>query len=300
MEHKMEIRHISCNPKLEHLYMLRSDIVYCRHGGREQKLSLILPWDREMAMAGNEKAKKELNKLPLIVFVQGSGWTTPDYGPQIPQLSEIAGRGYVIAMVGHRDARDGYAFPAFLEDVKCAVRFLRKHAEEYGIDPERIGIWGSSSGGNAALLTGLTADDPRYETEEYQEYSDAVCAVAACFAPTDLVKLSEKWEHSPEVSAISAAAHRGLFSRDEAEAERQKREMSPVYQAQAGKQYPLFLLMHGTGDTRVEYEQMLSFYQKLLECGAEAQACAVDGAPHEGAFWSREVLELICEFFAGA
>ncbi|MCB8600020.1 alpha/beta hydrolase, partial [Blautia sp. DFI.9.9] len=69
----------------------------------------------------------------------------------------------IVATVQHRSALDGHAFPAFLQDVKTAIRYLRAHAAEYQIDPDRVGIWGTSSGANAALLTALTPNDPRYE-----------------------------------------------------------------------------------------------------------------------------------------
>lgn len=284
-QHKeRKIRHMACNPAHEHMYRFLPDITYSRHGEKEQKLSLVLPWETD-------------RPLPAILYIQGSGWTTPDYGPQLPQLCGLARRGCIVAMAGHRDARDGFAFPAFLQDIKCAIRFLRKYAGEYGIDSERIAVWGSSSGGNAALLAALTADEAAYETEEYREYSDAVCCAASCFAPTDLVRLSEKWTPDREVSEVSEAAHRNLFSVDPETAAEQKRCMSPVCQVREGKEYPPFLLLHGTADTRVEYDQMTALYDRLTECGVRTEAWAVDGAPHEDSFWSDQVLEVIYTFF---
>ena len=168
----MPILHLPINPTLQGLARTRWDVIYSTATGTPLKAVLITPW--------NEAIKNR----PAIVFVQGSGWGFPDVNFEIPQLSELAQAGYVVMTVTHRNRYDGHPFPAFLQDVKCAIRFLRAHADQYGVDPQRIGIYGTSSGGNTALLVAMTGDDPRYKTEEYQEYSDSVCCMVECFGPT--------------------------------------------------------------------------------------------------------------------
>lgn len=78
---------------------------------------------------------------------------------EIPQLSALAREGFVVATVNHRDASSDPhdMFPAYLEDVKAAIRYLRANARQWHVDPDRLGIWGTSSGGNTSLLVGLTA-----------------------------------------------------------------------------------------------------------------------------------------------
>lgn len=288
---KDEITVLSSNPSLKDMYLIMPDITYCTRGCKELKLSIIAPWDRRY------DSSEKMTKLPLVVFLQGSGWTTPDYNPQLPQMAEIAKKGYVVAMVGHRDAREGNRFPAYLVDVKCAIRFLRKNAEEYGIDPERVLFWGTSSGGNTAMLVGMTGDDPRYKTEEYAEYSDAVEAVVSCFGPMDLIQFGNDLEDKPDLGLDEL--FNGLYGEgDPEERIKMQMEMSPLYQLQEGKDYPPFLLMHGTDDILVNYSQMVKMVSKLKEYGANVTAYAVQGAPHEESFWGREVLGIITDYIA--
>ena len=276
---------LDCNPTLDGLARLSSNIVYSTETGVELTMDLLLPWN----VAEVEVSQK---KHPLIVFVQGSAWTTPDREFEIPQLSAYAREGYVVATVGHRDYTKGYPFPAYLQDVKCAIRFLRKNADVYRIDSDRVAIWGTSSGGNTALLVGLTADDPRYETNEYTGYSDAVKAVVSCFGPTDIQAIAEERKEHPDFLPMLT----GLFGPDPDKWEEGEKEMSPVCHVKQGKKYPPFLLLNGDKDQLVNYSQMETMYHKLIDCGASAEAWRIEGAVHEGNFWSSDVHEVIGKF----
>lgn len=285
-----EIKHLANNPTMEGQVKLISKIIYSTATEKKLALSLLLPWNVDDDTIENEKK-------PLIVFIQGSAWCTPDREFEIPQLSAFARKGYVVASVGHRNTLLGYPFPAYLEDVKCAIRFLRKNADIYGIDSERIAIWGTSSGGNAAMLAGLTGDDPRYKTEEYGEYSDKVKLVVECFGPTDLSAMGEIMKEQfdtgiAEMSSIAVALCGGDLSRYEEVA----KAMSPIQYVEEGKNDPPFLLIHGNNDSVVPYDQMVSLYHKMIDCGYDVEAWQVDGAVHEGNFWSDAVYQVILEF----
>ena len=174
------IKTIPYNPLLTGLAESTPDIVFSREGGQDITLRILKPW------------KNDLNKdkrYPLIVFIQGSGWTFPNIGYHLPHIAQFAMAGYVVATVTHRSCNDGYPAPAFLQDVKSAIRYLRAHADEHQIDPTRVAAWGTSSGGNTALLLGLTGDDPRYVTAVHPEQSDAVSPVVDVFGPTDMTSL---------------------------------------------------------------------------------------------------------------
>ncbi len=274
-----QIPHLPMNPTLAGQAEIKEHIRYSQNG---QELTLILPW-----AAGDDYSKGP--KRPLILFVQGSSWTTPNLGYEIPMLSHFAEEGCIVATVSHRSAQDGFPFPAFLEDVKCAIRFLRANAVTYSIDPERIMAFGTSSGGNTVCLLGLTGDDPALKTAEYADQSDAVCAVAACFAPTDLPALFDYLKAMPNITAVMAA----YFGADPAQWDSVMRRWSPVYRVEAGKAYPPFLLLHGTADPVVPCDQMDKLYTRLAEAGADVQAYYVDGAEHEGNFWSPDVRRVI-------
>ncbi|MBR3503995.1 MAG: alpha/beta hydrolase [Clostridia bacterium] len=267
------------NPTLKGQAELLQHIAYSANG---QELTLILPWT-----IGQDRSKQK--PAPLILFVQGSAWTTPNLNYEIPMLSHFAEEGIAVATVSHRSARDGFPFPTFLVDVKCAIRFLRAHAAEYAIDPKRIAAFGTSSGGNTVCLLGLTGDDPAFKNGEYPEESDAVCAVVACFAPTDLPALFEYLKNAPDINAVLAA----YFGPDETRWPEVATACSPVALVEKGKDYPPFLLLNGTADPVVPHAQMEELYEKLKAAGYEVNAWYVDGAEHEGNFWSPEVRKVI-------
>ncbi len=273
------IPQLPMNPTLEGQAELIEHIVYSENG---QDLSLLLPW----APHDDRSAQ---TPHPLILFVQGSAWTTPNLGYEIPMLSRYAEEGYAVATIRHRSARDGYPFPAFLIDAKCAIRFLRANAARYALDTEKIVAFGTSSGGNTVCLLGLTGDDPEFRTPEYDAFSDAVQSVISCFAPTDLPALFDYLRDMPERNAVLS----GYFGPDPARWQEQMIRYSPVYRVENGKPVPPFLLLHGTGDTLVPCTQLDRLYERLREAGAEVNACYVAGAEHEGNFWTPEVRALI-------
>ena len=274
-----EIPHLPMNPTLQGQAEMLQHIAYSQNG---QELTLLLPW-------APQDDRTKIKPCPLILFVQGSSWTTPNIGYEIPMLSHFAEEGIAVATVSHRSAKEGHPFPAFLLDVKCAIRFLRFHAADYAIDPDRIAAFGTSSGGNTVCLLGLTGDDPQLKTAEYADQSDAVCGVAACFAPTDLPALFDYLKNAPNIQAAMA----GYFGPDPSRWQEVMERYSPVYRVERSKEYPPFLLLHGTGDPVVPYQQMEALYKKLKEADADVSACYVDGAEHEGNFWSPEVRDVI-------
>ena len=275
------IGHLPMNPLLTGQAELKQHITYSQNG---QTLTLLLPW-------AYRNRSVSVDPTPLIVFVQGSGWTTPDLDYELPMLSHFAEEGIAVATVCHRSTLDGYPFPAFLQDVKCAIRFLRAHAEEYNIDKERVAAFGTSSGGNTVCLLGVTGNDLRYRTEEYTDESDAVCAVVSCFGPMELVKLFGQRMEADRFKTEERLSK--LLGPDKTTWPEKLAQFSPALQTEPGKAYPPFLLLHGSGDPIVPYEQMEYMYQSLRYAGAKVRAYYVDGAEHEGNFWSPEVRRII-------
>lgn len=284
MQNNSDILHLKANPQLTGQVRFLRDIVYSRAQGEDLQLDALVPWTAEHPGFAI--------KYPLVVFVQGSSWTVPDRGYEIPQLGVLARKGYVVATVGHRSIFDGHSFPAFLEDVKCAIRFLRANADTYAIDAKRVAVWGTSSGGNAALLAGLTGGDPAYITEEYADASDTVQAVISCFGPTDIADIIWQNRNAPGVEPVIRAA----FGNDESTWKAAMERYSPLNLVQDGQRYPPFLLLHGNSDLEVSYHQMLRFRQRLQECGASVSAVCVEGAGHEWDFWSDAVYKVIRRF----
>lgn len=267
------------NPSLKGMARIDQGLVYSKE--HSQKLTLLRPW-----FIQNEP----LPKRPLIIFLQGSAWTSPDLDYEIPQLGRYAQEGYVVATISHRDSSAGHPFPAYLEDAKTAIRFLKANAEVLGIDPQRVAMFGTSSGGNTALLVGLTADDPRYKTQEFSEYSDAVNTVIACFAPSDMSAMVEgQFEMMAEHPAFM-----GLIGKQKPQDV--ARGMSPILEIKHGKDYPTFMLAHGDADELVSFSQSVSMYHALLDAGCRARMIRVVGAPHEDNFWSGRLHGLLSDY----
>ena len=283
------IKTIAYNPLLAGLAESTPDIVFSREGGQDVTLRILKPW------------KNDLNKdrrYPLIVFIQGSGWTSPNIGLHLPHISQFAMAGYVVATVTHRSCNDGHPAPAFLRDVKAAVRYLRAHADEHQIDPARVAAWGTSSGGNTALLLGLTGDDARYVSDVHPEQSDAVTAVVDVFGPTDMLNQFvtrygdyETAQLDPGMEEyfnnILGASWKTAEGRAAAEA------ISPLHLLREGMTLPPMQLLYGDADPVVPYDQGTRMYDKLSKLGYEADFVRVLGAEHEGNFWSQAVLDEI-------
>ena len=277
------IRVIPNNPEFKGLVEMMGDIQFDAPDGCPLKLHIVKPWK-----------KPTPSKYPLVVFIQGSAWTKPNQYWEIPQLSRLAGMGFVVATVTHRSCREAKA-PAFLVDVKSAIRFLRANASEYEIDPERVCIWGTSSGGNTALLVGMTGDDPAFEGGACPGISTKVQAVVDCFGPTDLMRMMEV-QYADQAQDEDALFY-ALGGGKTADACRATlTQISPIHYAEPGRDFPPFLLLHGDADPVVLYEDTERFYTRMTELGYEADLVRVTGAKHEGSFWSEALLDIIFDF----
>ena len=283
------IKTIPYNPLLAGLAESTPDIVFSREGGQDVTLRILKPW------------KNNLNKdkrYPLIVFIQGSGWTSPNIGYHLPHIGCFAMAGYVVATVTHRSCNDGFPAPAFLRDVKAAIRYLRAHADEHQIDPARVAAWGTSSGGNTALLLGLTGDDPRYVSDVHPAQSDAVQSVVDVFGPTDMMSLFTGMHGDYKTAQLDPGAE-DYYNRilgkpwNTPEGLAAANAMSPLQILREGMNLPPMQLLYGDADPIVPFDQGERMYEKLCSLGYEADFVRVLGAEHEGNFWSQAVLDEI-------
>ena len=278
---------IKSNPTMKGMVEVIPDIVFSEKYGL--KMQVIAPWWDRMG--------REIPKYPLIVFVQGSAWTTPNVWSEVPQLSNIAKKGYVVATIIHRNSMEGHPFPACLEDVKTAIRFLRRHARDFGIDEDRVGIFGTSSGGNLALLTSMSIGEEKYMTKEHEGFSDKVNFCVSCFPPSDLVESMNDENFDEGIKEIFKALSGGIIDENMSVL----REMSPTIIAkdmsfEKAKNLPPMLICHGDADTLIPFKQGSDLYHVLRGKGADVSFIKVEDAPHEGPFWSEEIFSLITDF----
>jgi acetyl esterase/lipase len=213
---------------------------------------------------------------PAIVFLCGNGW---GYDKTLNRegfwyaLDLANQKGYVgvtvdySASVENSNRRPIGTFPAQIHDVKSAIRFLRANAAQYDIDAARIGVVGFSSGGNLALLLGLTVPSDGLEGQDDNlQYSSAVQAVVNLSGATDLVS----WNREPYVSAYLGGT---LQAKPE-----QYRKASPIYYAKPGAA-PI-LTIHGDKDTSVSPDQALLLDVKMKEVGATHTLIIESGRRH--------------------
>ena len=283
------IKVIPYNPLLEGLAESTGDIVFAHEDGKDITLRILKPW------------KNDLNKdkrYPLIVFIQGSGWTFPNIGYHLPHIAQFAMAGYVVATVTHRSCNDGHPAPAFLQDVKSAIRYLRAHADEHQIDPTRVAAWGTSSGGNTALLLGMTGDDPRYTSSVHPEQSDAVKVVVDVFGPTDMMSLFVTRHGDIDTVQLDPGAE-AYYNRilghawNTPEGQAAADAISPLQLLREDMELPPMQLLYGDADPVVPYDQGERLYEKMTALGYDAEFVRVTGAEHEGNFWSQAILDEI-------
>jgi len=194
---------------------------------------------------------------PAVVIVHSGGWRRGDKRANIwaRYAVEYAKRGFVAISVNYRLVPDN-PFPAAIEDVKTAVRWLRAHASDYNVDVNRIGVYGNSAGAHLVLVLGLSGPDPILEGDEpWRDYPSNMHAVVASASPTDIYN----WT-SPSGSTAS------LFGNNTDNLESLSRFASPLFHVSSDA--PPILLIHGTDDQTVPYDQSKRLMQALIEAGA--------------------------------
>ena len=198
-------------------------------------------------------------KTPAVLYVHGGAWMTGDknIGAGSQDVAALTAAGFIVVPVNYRLA-PVFKFPAMIEDVKCAVRFLRAHANEYGIDPDKIGAYGGSAGGHLVSLLGLTDSNAGWDTRPYINYSSQVQAVVDMFGPSDLPAL-----FAPGQQQISLS----VFGTSDLKSQTLIRA-SQISWVNRGD--PPFLILQGDKDTTVPLSQSKELYDCLIQGGVEA------------------------------
>lgn len=259
------------------------NLVYVNRSGMELHLHLMLPED-----------PKRTEGWPLIVFVQGSAWFKQEIFASIQDTLRMCERGYAVATVEYRPSEVA-PFPAQAQDAKTAIRFLKKHADEYGIDKNRVALWGDSSGGHTVLMAGFACDGEP-DTEEYGEISASVRCIVDWYAPTDIAMMSyypSVQDHagpdSPE--GLLIGKKNVLENRELADT------TSPLRYLTADRPTPPLLIMHGGSDMLVPFNQSCRLYERMKELGKDVELIKFIKAGHGyGGFHCSQTLDLIEEF----
>lgn len=255
---------------------------------------------RENVVYGNESSRQVLDcfyprenngSMPAVIWIHGGGWSdenlTKRYRPEM-ELVQLAKMGFFIASVEYRLLQHA-VFPAQIQDCKCAVRYLRAHAGELGIDPACIGAWGESAGGHLAALLGTAGRVEEFEGNGgWKEYSSEIQAVCPWYAPYDMLEDARQSEGDPN------SLSQRLFGGSILEKEDLIRKASPIFYA--GKKLPPFLVMHGDSDRLVPLSQTENFYAAARKAGNPIEKIVVPGQGH-GFFEGASYYGAIFDFF---
>ncbi len=204
--------------------------------------------------------------FPIVLYVHGGGWTSGDKSDLALYRDALTSKGIAVAAANYRLAPEG-VFPDNIEDLKCAVRYLRSNADAYHIDPDRMGGYGGSAGGHLISLLGTSDETQGWDqVQDYQGVSSRLSAVVDLYGPTNLTQEFAGNEPDLLLKAFGDSSYN------------QASEQSPLTYVSADD--PDFLIMHGTEDDLVPFEQSQTFYDALIAAGVDATLIPVEGAGH--------------------
>lgn len=256
------------------------DIPYVKNGHQRHKFDMYLP--------GNYASK---GLLPLVIWVHGGGWrklSKEYFGRQTFLLNH----GFAVASVNYRLSVHN-EFPAQIYDVKAAIRYIRKHAKEFNVNPNKIGVWGSTAGGHLVALLGTTNNLKQFEGNlDNLDVSSNVQAVCSWFGVSDMAQITKTLRQkgdtkgTPNITKLlgGTAQEKTLLAYNS----------SPVNFV--SKDDPPFLLMHGDLDTIVPIEESFTLDKLLKQAGVASEMIVIKGAKH-AFFKDEKELNKVAEFF---
>ncbi len=205
--------------------------------------------------------------VPGLVLIHGGGWRGGRRSDYHYYGIRFAEQGYVVATISYR--LSGVApYPAAIEDAKCAVRWLRNHAEEYHVDPARIGVAGGSAGGHLSMMIGYSSDVAAFDVGCGNNAGSKVQAVVNLYGPVDLTT-----EYARTHGLVTSFIGRSFEDDQDA-----YRAASPLTHVTADD--PPTLTFHGTLDELVPVEQADTLHESLKKAGVTSQYERLEGWPH--------------------
>lgn len=241
---------------------------------------------------------------PAIIYFPGGGFISAEHDKFIEMRMALAEAGFVVAAAQYRTIPD--IFPAPVVDAKAAVRYIRQHATEYGVDPKRIGVLGDSAGGWLVQMLGMTNGDNAFDKGDFLSQSSDVQAVATLYGISDLRNIGEgfpeaiqKVHQSPAVTEallINGPAFRDFAGASITSSSEKALNASPLGHLNGPK--PPFLILHGSKDSLVSPVQSAQLYNALLKGGNRADYVLIEGAEHGDSRWYQPtVISKVVDWF---
>ncbi|MDO5712670.1 MAG: alpha/beta hydrolase, partial [Micrococcales bacterium] len=259
----------------------RTDIVYADDGMKEHKLDLYMP------SASGDAGQAPQAGFPTIVWVHGGGWAGGEKADinnteiKIDQFRDVLlEHGYAIAAVDYRLVPDG-KFPEPMQDVAAAVRYLKKHAAELGLDPNRFVLGGDSAGGHIATMVAMTPDKPELQgTIGVTDEDTKVKAIVDYYAIYDLTKRTEDQKSGPCGRAKPGAesSHGQLIGADpdSPQGEPIAAKASPITYVNSST--PPVILFYGSQDCTTPPPQAERFEAALKAAGVPTEVTKIDAS----------------------
>lgn len=245
------------------------DLTFVQNGESALKLDLYRP-------------AQTLERLPVVIVIREGGWQHGEKESSGPLASALARRGLAAASIDYRGASEA-VFPAFVNDTKAAIRWLRTNADAYNLNPDTIGAIGGSWGGYLAVYAGVTNDTVQIEGAlQTDDTTSNIAAVVGISAPLDLVGFPDSMER---FLGQSYESNPGLWEFASAT-------------THVSKDSPPLLLIASPADSTVPYDQSLSMAKAYGEAGAEIEIHLLPEVGH-APFWNYNVWlhDRAAEFF---
>jgi acetyl esterase/lipase len=213
------------------------------------------------------KHKDLKGPAPILIFIHGGAWRTGKRTDYLPYLIDFANKGYITATLSYRLVKQA-TYPAAVQDVNCGVKWIKKHADEYGIDPDRMVVIGGSAGGHLALMIGYGGDLPLFNQDCPYDVDSKVKLVVDLYGPVDMTTpyavstyqvkdfLNTTYDVNPDI--FKQASPNTYLTADD----------------------PPTLIFHGTIDSLVPVSQSDSLAAWLEELGIPYDYHRLKGWPH--------------------
>jgi acetyl esterase/lipase len=218
------------------------------------------------------KPKANANGAAVIFMVSG-GWVSNYSPPQqaVQRFKDLLDKGFTVIAVRHGSSPK-YLIPDIVSDVRRAVRFIRHNAKQWGVDPNRMGVFGGSAGGHLALVLGTASDDgdPNAK-EDFMKESDRVASVVAYFPPVDLRPLA-RGVNPPRSGGVLDRFPALNFEKEKAA------DYSPIVHVSSDD--PPTLLIHGDKDDLVPVNNSRVIYEAFQKNNVKTQLIIIEGASH--------------------
>ncbi len=261
----------------EPTYTQKVDVIYRRKFGMALTLDVVTP-------------REHANGLGIIYIVSGGWHSSHDLGGLKFVFKQFTDRGYTVFAVVH-GSQPKFTIPECVDDLRRAVRFVRYHAHDYGVDPDRLGVCGTSAGGHLSLMMGVAGDNGNPEAKDPVDRAPSRVRAVACFyPPTDFLNYGKEGEIA--IGRGTLIDYQAPFDFHEFDPKSKKfvkitdenrilelgRQISPITHVSSDDAPTL--IFHGDKDLLVPMQQSELVVDKLQKNGVEAKLVVHPGAQH--------------------